>query len=587
MALVGATVFAGAPVASAAATTQTQIRSVNADVALTGSLLNVPYNLFADLANVPANENDALNFAARSLMFSGPWFVVSNSNLWGVDPGDPSHFQAVVNFMLPFPVLSGMNNFNNYAEAQGYGGQLWHLAAAFLPVNAQCDTDSCVPTVPVSPITGVAGIDSLLWYGLIATGGQEFPLIYNWFSLKAFQGVLGAGYTYDTEPGITDPSGKVYDGMGFLGTTGPDNLMPWAGTTFKLEPLKPIVQYVQHLLNDTPATNPIKLPSLLQLARNLQALTAASVIAYDPFTPGSPYCKGECKWVKTLKIDYPDLVGYISKAWPGNPLLDGDPDPTKKGEPGEGWLTLYKNGQANVPTEEQIARSIELLQPKESFWDFQNPLPPTGTTVFDTVATAQAWHDFWTSIGFKVPDCNCTPVDENWGSDSTLAASAAATPPEDTTQNAGATVTETSSAKNTESIPDTSSAGSGNEASGSETTSGGHSKLRGWYPGKNLGLKLRRDKVSSDDTGSDSDSESGSGSGSDSGNSSGSGNDSGNSSGSGNDSGNSSGSGNDSGSGNGSASGSGSGSGSGNDSGSGSGSGGSGSGGSGGGNGSD
>ena len=144
----------------------------------------------------------------------------------GSGPGDPSHFQSVVNFSLPFPVLSGMDTFGNYAEAQGYGGQLWHLAAAFLPVNQQCDDYSCSPTVPVAPITGIAGLDAALWYGLIATGGQKFPIIDNWISLKAFQGVFGDGYTYDSEPGITDPSGAVYDGFGSHGTVGPDNLMP-------------------------------------------------------------------------------------------------------------------------------------------------------------------------------------------------------------------------------------------------------------------------------------------------------------------------------------------------------------------------
>ena len=277
------------------------------------------------------------------------------------------------------------------------------------------------------------------------------------------------------------------------------------------------------MLNDTPATNPITPPNLLQLARNLQALTAASLIAYDPFTPGSPYCNGSCNWVKTLHIDYPDLVGYISKAWPGNPLLDGDPDPTIKGEEGEGWLTKYKNGQANIPTPEQIAHSIELLQPKEGFWDFQNPLPPAGTTVFDTVATAKAWHSFWTSLGFTVPECTCAPDPSDGGGweDSVVFPTAPA-------QNAVSKVSD-STVEVSDATVDTvnateSSSGGPTQATGSDTTSGGVTKRGGWYPGKNLGLgsKLSAGSSAVDSSGSGSGSGSGTGSTSGSSNSSGS-----------------------------------------------------------------
>ena len=72
------------------------------------SIFNIPFNLFQDIANVPYNEIQALNTLADSEFFTGNWFVVSATNLWGVDPGDPSHFMSVADFLFPFPALSGL-----------------------------------------------------------------------------------------------------------------------------------------------------------------------------------------------------------------------------------------------------------------------------------------------------------------------------------------------------------------------------------------------------------------------------------------------------------------------------------------------
>src|ERR1700758_1775332 len=66
------------------------------------SLFNISFNLFQEIVNIPSSEIDAVTYAAQSLFNSGPWFVVSNTNLWGVDPGDPSHFMSVMDFLVPF-----------------------------------------------------------------------------------------------------------------------------------------------------------------------------------------------------------------------------------------------------------------------------------------------------------------------------------------------------------------------------------------------------------------------------------------------------------------------------------------------------
>src|SRR6201999_728835 len=109
------------------------------------SVFNIPFNLFQDIVNVPYNEIGALDTLANSFFFTGNWFVVSATNLWGVDPGDPSHFMSITDLLLPFPELSGMGAPATDFDA-GLGQQIWGLAAAELPVNAACDAASCVPT---------------------------------------------------------------------------------------------------------------------------------------------------------------------------------------------------------------------------------------------------------------------------------------------------------------------------------------------------------------------------------------------------------------------------------------------------------
>ena len=164
--LLGASAIAVTPVAPP----PPEIRVATSEVQLAAdaSLLNIPMNLLIDLLNIPYNEVQALNYGARSLFFSGPWFVVSPTNIWGVDPGDPAHFMAVVNLLVPFPALSGLGL--DQSDPNGLGQQYWQLAAAELPVNKYCDVNGCFPGVPVSPITGITGFDNTLW-GLALTAG--------------------------------------------------------------------------------------------------------------------------------------------------------------------------------------------------------------------------------------------------------------------------------------------------------------------------------------------------------------------------------------------------------------------------------
>lgn len=355
------------------------------------SLFNVPLNLFYDFVNIPYYELQAADFLSRSLFFSGPWFVVSATNLWGVDPGDPSHFQSVANFLFPNPELSGIDAPETDFEA-GFGQQLWGMVAAVLPISSACDATDCLPVSPTSPITGISALDWMLWLPKILAGQEKFPLFENWFQVSF--GQLLNGYYFD--PGLdgsTDPSGPVYPGFGFPGT-GPGDAVPWSGLTYTLDPLKPIENYFDSLMAP-PATDGvlgtgIYLPDFEEVGRTLQALAASSVLAFDPLTPGSPFCPGDCSIITDLHLDYPDLVKAIGDAWPGNARIDE-------------WLTAYANGTANVPTPEQILNSINILQ--QPFWDFGNPSPPDDWNLggIDLSSWAPYFHDLWTSLGFNVP----------------------------------------------------------------------------------------------------------------------------------------------------------------------------------------
>ena len=406
VALIGASVIAGTPVPSAAAASPSEIRVVRSDVGLAAasSVLNVPVNLLIDLVNIPYNEVQALDFGARSLFFSGPWFVVSPTNIWGVDPGDPGHFMAVVNLLVPFPALSGLGL--DQSNPNGLGQQVWQLAAAELPVNKYCDVNGCFPGSPVSPITGITGVDNVLWglaltaglYGFAPGAWVKFPLLNNYFTVPLTD--LVSGYTFGPNfPGYADPSGPVYPGFGFAGTTldpeTGENLVPWANTTFTLDLSKPFQNYFDHLMAD-PATNPIQLPTLEEFGRTLQTLAAALVIAFDPLTPGSGLCTGglgNCSWLPPA-LDYPGIVKGIGDLWPGNPVINE-------------WLDALANGTANVPTKEQIETAVKLAEQSGSFWDFGNPSPPPELIGgFNLNTLAPFFHKLWTDLGLNPPPLN-------------------------------------------------------------------------------------------------------------------------------------------------------------------------------------
>jgi hypothetical protein len=350
------------------------------------SIFNIPFNLFQDVVNIPYNEVQALDTLANSFFFTGNWFVVSATNLWGVDPGDPSHFMSVTDLLLPFPELSGLGAPATDFDA-GLGQQLWGLVAAELPVSAACDASSCLPMVPTSPITGITPIDQPIWTLQELTGQQQFPLIDNWFQVPISD--LQNGFTFDpSAPGSVDPSGPAVPGFGIDGT-GVDNAMPWSGDTFTWQPWVPVENFINSLMA-TPDLNGFEFPTLTEVVQAFQAVVAGAILDFDPITPGSPFCPGDCSVLPEF-LNYPALVQDISNIMPGNPII-------------EEWLAAYADGAGvagvdyNGPTDEQILNSVNILQ--QGFWDFGNPSPPAGTGPDFSEVTA-FFHQLWTDLGLQ------------------------------------------------------------------------------------------------------------------------------------------------------------------------------------------
>lgn len=352
----------------------------------TASIFNIPFNLFQDIVNVPYNEVQGLNMLADSEFFTGSWFVVSATNLWGVDPGDPSHFMAVADVLLPFPALSGLGAPETAFDA-GLGQQLWPLVAAELPINAACDAASCIPQVPTSPITGITSLDSFIWDSQILTGQQQFPLIDNWFQVPLSS--LLNGYTFDPNaPGSVDPSGPAVSGFGF-DPTGAGNAVPWSGDTYTLQPWVPVENFINSLMA-TPDANGFEFPTLTEFLQAIQAVIAGGIVDFDPITSGSPFCPGDCS-ILPDSLNYPALVQDVSNIMPGNPIINE-------------WLTAVNDPTGgpslsfNGPTEEQILNSIQVLQ--QGPWDFGNAAPPAGSGP-DLSSLAPSFYQLWTDLGLQ------------------------------------------------------------------------------------------------------------------------------------------------------------------------------------------
>ena len=343
VAVVGASVIAFTPSAP-----PPDIHTASPAVRLTAdssSIANIPINLIYAVANVPYNEVQALDELARSLFFTGNWFVGSSTNIWGNDPADPTHWKAVTDLLVPFPALSGPA-----------GDQLAMYFAAQYVVNAACDAVTCAPVVPLQPITGITALDKTIWTAVILLGGYPFPILDNMFKVGPLE--LLSGYTFGD---VVDNSGPVNSYMGFEGThPGPNGepLMPWSGTTFTLNPLAGWQNFFKSLMAPPPSlADGIHIASGLDLSQALAAVLAGLVVDFNGYEPGSPFCPGQCVLPPELTTE--GRVRSILAWSPDNPLITE-------------WLDRVADGTANGPTQAQRDLLIQQYAADQGVFKF-NP----------------------------------------------------------------------------------------------------------------------------------------------------------------------------------------------------------------------
>jgi hypothetical protein len=376
-ALVGAVLAAtGIAVAVPLVPRSSQLRVLSTQVRLldSDSVVNIPVNLFDDIVNIPANEVQGLDTAAGSLFFNDNIFVVGAANLFGIDPGDPTHVAAIDSLFAPFPALIDGNGGLDY--------EITGLLAAELPINSGCAVLTCYPIVPPDVVTGITGIDRDLGFGE-ALASPNFGLFRDFFAVPITgPDSLLSGYTFNPDAAGSIDSGPVYSGFGFdnqpdgnyfLGgtvdpvtgapvydpTTGvfdPNATeVPWAGHTFTLNLLQPFENFYNSLLA-TPSTDGlfgtgIESFTLTDVVQALQADAAAFVVTFNPFEPGSPLCPGDCEAFGStgpLGVTLPIVQDINSLTPGGNPIINE-------------WLAAVAGGYANIPTTTDIEYTQALL----------------------------------------------------------------------------------------------------------------------------------------------------------------------------------------------------------------------------------
>jgi len=277
--LVAAGLIAASPVTPAITTS-----SVAVQLTADGDLANVPLNLLEALINVPANALKAIDAFAYAQFFTGPWFVPSETNIWGIDLGDPPRIQALVDMLIPIPAFS-----------KPLGEQLTGFLQAEIPTHTACDAIFC-------------SLDG--WVALLQGYGRV-PIA-----------ELLNGYTFPTEgPAITDPHGAVEDALGFPGTgIGSDgsDVYPWAGTTFTLDLGKPWAEFWTSLTADPSADALVPMPNVFHV---LIDLAASWYVMLNPFLPGGTYIPA-FPWLDTdgpapadFSTSVDALLGQLDGLW--------------------------------------------------------------------------------------------------------------------------------------------------------------------------------------------------------------------------------------------------------------------------------
>ena len=254
-----------------------------------GGLANIPYNVFADIVNIPYNEIQAIGTYAAALgpagqsvvpdvpgllttvelpvglngalepVIEGPvgpggafeplgiagtgsWWWESLGNTWGWDNGNFAQVDAIANMLVPFPQFE-----TPFAE------ELQVLAEAEIVAGAKANCEfECASVL------------------------GDFA---NWFKVPLSQ--LLSGYTFGT---------VVANTVGANSATGVINFPQdtvWSNTPVVLNPLLPFESLAANLTG-SPANNPIMLPDPGTAITNIISLSnELNYLDFNPFATGS------------------------------------------------------------------------------------------------------------------------------------------------------------------------------------------------------------------------------------------------------------------------------------------------------------
>jgi hypothetical protein len=256
-----------------------------------GSLLNIPYNLFADIVNIPYNESLALEEYAYALgpagsvggvpdwippgatvanggvvgdLYAlggtGSWYGESIGNTWGWDDGNFPQLDGLLHIILPFQFTEPIaEQLETFTQAEFIDG-----------AAIGCEFECANPLGYLGGwLHGQIPLPSLL-------SGTNF--------LTTLEDTVGANPGNIINVPLTPPNVPVtvptVDGM----TTGTGDI--WSGQSAQLNLLDPL-QAIAGNLTASPSSNPIEFPNIGDVFTNGGKLAQDISNDFNPFQTGS------------------------------------------------------------------------------------------------------------------------------------------------------------------------------------------------------------------------------------------------------------------------------------------------------------
>jgi hypothetical protein len=245
-----------------------------------GSILNIPYNIFADIVDIPYTESEALQEYAYALgpagstggvegwippgatvgdggvssgdLYTeggtGSWWMESIGNTWGWDDGNWPQLDAIMHFILPLQWTEGLaESVQSIAQSSFIDGAQ----------DANCEFEC-------SNLMGYLG-------GWLSHLGNVFDSTY-------------PTTTTDTiGENVENILGKIIN----VGLDGSGDTAIWSGQPVTINPLLEPFEAIWQNAVESPSSNPIMLPNIGDLFDSVAKLGEDLVNDFDPFIPGS------------------------------------------------------------------------------------------------------------------------------------------------------------------------------------------------------------------------------------------------------------------------------------------------------------